>query len=186
MLPARINTEQIDDDMNRSGILISDYWVWNDKFLYYLVPTLSINQSDGIQWLFVDSDTIESYRKQVDKRIFDIINRYKVQSNAPGFLVSKANFYFCSIPADLPYLEEWIRENYPEQYEVIQNFGPRHHLPKRIDHHDGKYAEIKQALSEIQRLERLKRKQMIYESAQQIWTELNELDDANLLELLPR
>lgn len=179
--PAYIDTKCLDDDIDRSGILISDYWVWNDRFLYYLIPQLSSIQPNIVRWLFVAPDAIQQYRKQLEKCIVDIINKYKVQSNAPGLLVSTSNYYFCSISNDLPRLEKWIRENYSEQYEAIQNFGPLHHLPKRINHHDGKYLEIKQALTEVQRLERLKRKNMIYEYAQKMWTALRELDDVNLI-----
>ncbi|CAF3864318.1 unnamed protein product [Rotaria sp. Silwood1] len=182
--PANINTKCLDHDIDRFGILISDYWVWNDRFLYFMVPRLQAIQSNIIQWVFLASDSFEPYEKQLNRRVVDIIKKYKVQSNAPGFLVSNVNYYFCSISDDLSHLEEWIRENYPEQYEVIQNFGPRRHLPKRINHYDGKYLEIKQALAEVQRLERLKRKNIIYECAQHIWTELRRLDDVNLLSLV--
>ncbi|CAF3367213.1 unnamed protein product [Rotaria sp. Silwood2] len=182
--PVNINTKWLDHDIDRFGILISAYWVWNSRFLYFLIPRLQAIQSNIIQWLFLAPDSLEQTIKQLDKRVVHIIKKYKVQSNAPDFLVSKPNYYFCSISDDLPYLEEWIRENYPTQYEVIRNSGPRYHLPKRINHHDGKYLEIKQALAEVQRLERLKRKNMIYECAQQIWAELRGLSDVNLLDLV--
>ncbi|CAF3421970.1 unnamed protein product [Rotaria sp. Silwood2] len=182
--PTNINTKWLDHDIDRSGILISDYWVWNDRFVYFIVPRLQVTQSNIIQWLFLTPDSIKLYENQLDKRVIHIIKKYKVQSNAPGFLVSKPNYYFCSISNDLFDLEEWIKENYSVQYEIIQNFGPRRHLPKRIDHYDGKYLEIKQALAEVQRLERLKRKNMIHECAQQIWSELKRLDHVNLLDLI--
>ncbi|CAF3153260.1 unnamed protein product [Rotaria socialis] len=182
--PININTKWLDYDIDQSGILISDYWVWNDRFLYFMVPKIRASQSNSIQWLFIAPDSVDKYTQQLGRRIFHIIQKYRVQSNAPGFLVTKANYYFFSISEDLSHLEEWIRENYPAQYEIIRSFGPRHHLPKRITHYDGKYLEIKHALAEIQRLERLKRKSMIYECAQQIWSELRGLYDVNLLDLV--
>ncbi|CAF4044226.1 unnamed protein product [Rotaria sordida] len=84
--PVNINTKWLNHDIDRSGILISDYWVWNDRFLYFMVPTLRTIQSNIIRWLFLAPDSVERYRKQFDKRVVQIIEKYKVQSNAPGFL----------------------------------------------------------------------------------------------------
>src|ERR1700722_12675428 len=45
--------EQLDHDIALSGILISDYWVWNDTFLYSIVPRLLHSQPNVIQWVFL-------------------------------------------------------------------------------------------------------------------------------------
>jgi hypothetical protein len=177
--PDKVNTEGLDQETNRSGVLISDYWVWNDRFVYWMVPRLQLNT---VQWIFLPIDSIERYKQTLDPRIIDILARYQVQSDAPGLLVSQPNYYFCSLPDGLPRLENWIRENYPAQYEVVTNYGARQHLPKRINHHDGQYMEIKQALAEVQRLERLKRRDIIHQCAQLIWTTAKALDDLNLLD----
>ena len=162
----KVDAQWLDEEIDRSAILISDYWVWNDRFSYWIVPEpQSADAPHPIRWSFLPTEL-------ADERITDVVKRYPVRSNAPGLLVSQANYYFCSISTDLPRLERWISENYPEQFEVIQNHGVRRHLPKRINHHDGKYMEIKQALAQVQRLERLKRRRMIHDQAQQIWTAL--------------
>lgn len=182
--PTKIHTKWLDHDMDQSGILISRYWVWNDKFLYFMMPKLQKNQSNAVKWLFFEEDLIDKFEQQLDRRVIQIVKQYQVKSNAPGLLVTKPNYYFCSNAGDLLQLEQWIKENYPEQYEVIHNFGPRHHLPKRLDHYDGKYMEIKQALEKIQSLERLKRRNMIYQRAQEIWSELRRLKYMNVLDLV--
>lgn len=170
--PDHVDPTRLNEDVDRSGVLISDYWVWNDTFVYWMVPQL---RPDGVRWSFLTSDSID--------RVHEVLARYPVRSNAPGLLVSRPNYYFCSIPDDLPRLEEWIRENYPAQYEVIRQYGTRQHLPRRIEHHDGRHAEIKQALDEVQRLERLKRKSMIHQSAQLVWVALKADGSCNLLHL---
>lgn len=176
MTPEKIDSQRLDQEIDRSAILISDYWVWNDRFSYWIVPQLQPDSSNPVKWSFLSSHPIERSIELLDPRIIRIVKKYEVQSNAPELLVSQANYYFCSIPADLPRLERWIRENYPEQYDIIQNYGVRRHLPRRIDHYDGKYQEIKQALQDVQRLERLKRRRMIHDYAQQLWTALIDSD----------
>lgn len=175
--PEKIDEQQLEDEINRSAILISDYWVWNDRFSYWIVPQLQNDSSKSVRWIFLSTDPTERSIELIDKRIFEIVQRFQIQSNSPGLVVSQSNYYFCSITNDLQRLERWISENYPEQFEIIRTFGVRRHLPKRINHHDDKYPEIKQVLAQIQRLERLKRRTMIYQQAQQIWTALRECGD---------
>lgn len=177
--PDKIDTNWLDKEIARAGVLISDYWAWNDRFVYWLVPRL---QPNAMQWLFLPTDSIEQYIATVDTRVRAVLTRYEARSNAPGFLVCRANYYFCSIPDELPRLENWIEENYPAQYEVIRNHGARQHLPKRINHDDGRHLEVKQALAEVHCLERFKRKNIIHQCAQLIWTAVKTINNFTLLD----
>lgn len=175
--PEKIDEQQLEDEIHRSAILISDYWVWNDRFSYWIVPQLENDSEKTVRWFFFSTDPTERSIELIDKRILDVVQRFQIQSNSPGLVVSPSNYYFCSLTNDLQRLERWISENYPEQFEIIRTFGVRRRLPKRIDHYDEKYPEIKQVLAEIQRLERFKRKTMIYQQAQRIWTAFRESGD---------